>query len=121
MKNRQSGLSLIGVLIVGALLAFVFLIGMRCVPVYTEYMAIKRILNVIADSGGSDKTAADVRRDFDNRAIIDDVSTVSGKDLIVDKRRGNIVVSVEYSRTVPIVANVSLLFEFQASSSSSGV
>lgn len=121
MKNRQSGLSLIGLLVIGALLAFVFVIGMRCVPVFTEYMAVKRIINSIVDSGGGpDKTAQDIRRDFDNRAIIDDVSTIDGKDLIVDKRGGNVIISVEYSRTVPIVANVSLLFEFQTSAKSNG-
>ncbi len=119
MKNKQSGLSLIGVLIVGAILAFFFLLGMRTVPAVTEYMAIKRIINVIVDSKpGPDVTVTDIRRDFEKRAYIDDVATISGKDLDIFKRGNQLEVSVEYSRKIPIFGNASLLLDFQTSAKS---
>lgn len=119
MKNRQSGLSLISVLIVGAILGFLFLIGMRVVPVMTEYMAVKRVIqSVVDDIKGGDVTVADIRRDFDKRAYIQEVKTVTGRDLIVIKRGSGVDVSIEYSRTVPLFANVSLLFEFQTEAKS---
>jgi len=114
MKKRQSGLSLISVLIVGAILGFLFLIGMRVVPVMTEYMAVKRVMQSIVENETSpDVTVQDIRRDFDKRAYIQEVKTVNGQDLIVMKNGNMIELSIEYSRTVPLVANVSLLFEFQ--------
>ena len=115
MKHKQTGLSLIGTLIIGAILVFFFLLGMQTVPAITEYMAVKRVLNAIVEESSAETTAADVRRDFDKRAYIDDVKTVSGKDLNVVKRSGRLDVSVAYERKIPIVANASLLLEFQAS------
>jgi len=121
MKNRQSGLSLISVLIVGAILGFLFLIGMRVVPVMTEYMAVKRVMQSIVENETSpDVTVQDIRRDFDKRAYIQEVKTVNGQDLIVMKNGNMIELSIEYSRTVPLVANVSLLFEFQTDAKTNG-
>jgi len=121
MKNKQSGLSLIGVLIVGAILGFLFLVGMRVVPVMTEYMAVKRVVrSLVDDVRGPDVTISDIRRDFDKRAYIQEVKTVTGQDLVVIKRGGGVEISVEYTRTVPLVANVSLLFEFQTDAISNG-
>ena len=44
--KSQRGLSLLGVLVVGALAAFVLIVGFRTVPVVNEYMAVKRIITV---------------------------------------------------------------------------
>lgn len=113
MKNKQTGLSLIGVLIVGAILGFLFLIGMRTVPVVTEYMAVKRIMNAIIESNPSPETPiTQLRGDFDKRAYIDEVRHVSGRDLVIVKRGNKFEMSVSYARKVPIAANVSLLIEF---------
>lgn len=113
MKNKQTGLSLIGVLIVGAILGFLFLIGMRTVPVVTEYMAVKRIMNAIIESNPSPEVPiTQLRADFDKRAYIDEVKHVSGRDLVIIKRGNKFEMSVSYARKVPIAANVSLLIEF---------
>ncbi|MEZ5609578.1 MAG: DUF4845 domain-containing protein [Rhodocyclaceae bacterium] len=113
MKNKQTGLSLIGVLIVGAILGFLFLIGMRTVPVVTEYMAVKRIMNAIIESNPSPEVPiTQLRADFDKRAYIDEVKHVSGRDLVIVKRGNKFEMSVSYARKVPIAANVSLLIEF---------
>ena len=50
MKKRQTGLSLISMLIVAVILAFLFMLGMRTVPVVTEYMAVKRIIQAIVET-----------------------------------------------------------------------
>ena len=116
MRNRQNGLSLIGLLIVGALLAFVLLIGFRSVPAFTEYMAVQRAIKVVADEGDQGASMSDIKRSFDRRAQIDDITTVSSPDLDIYKQGGKVVIDVNYERRVPIAGNVSLLFEFQASS-----
>ncbi|TVO53322.1 DUF4845 domain-containing protein [Denitromonas halophila] len=113
MKNKQTGLSLIGVLIVGAILGFIFLIGMRTVPVVTEYMAVKRVMNAIINSSPSPEVpVSQLRADFEKRAYIDEVKHVSGRDLVIVKRGNKFEMSVTYSRKVPIAGNVSLLIDF---------
>jgi len=115
MRNKQAGLSLIGTLIVGAILAFLLVLGFRCVPVVNEYFSVKKIMNQIVDSGvGPEVPPAQIRNDFNRRMTADYVEKVSGNDLVISRKNGNLELSIAYERTVPIVANVSLLFEFDA-------
>lgn len=120
-RNRQAGITLISVIIVGGLLAFAMLIAFRCVPAWTEYMAVVRVVKAVAEEGDQGGTISLLRGSFDRRAVVDDISTVTGRDLIIYKQGGKVVVEVEYARKVPIVGNASLLFDFKASSASKGV
>lgn len=121
MKQRQSGMSLISMLLVAAILGFVLIIGIRTVPIYSEYFSIKKIMNLIVDSKpGVDVTPSDIRRDFDKRAQADYIDTIRGKDITVIKQGNNFDLTVQYERVVPIAGNVSLLFQFDIHASSSG-
>ena len=114
LRHRQQGLSLIGLLIVGGLLAFALLLAFRSVPAVTEYLAVQRIIKAVADEGDQGASMADLRRSFDRRANIDRVETISGRDLDIYKQGGVVVIEVEYERRVPVAGNVSLLFDFRA-------
>lgn len=116
-RASQQGLSLISVLIVGGLAAFVLLIGFRAVPAVTEYMAIQRIVKELAAEGDNGASIADLRRSFERRGQIDDVSSVAGTDLHIVKAGGQTEVSAEWARKVPVAGNVSLLIDFSVSSS----
>ena len=114
--TRQRGLSLISIMIVGGFLGFSLLIAFRTVPAISEYLAIERISKIIAEEGDGGASITEMRRSFDRRGQIDDVSTISGADLEISKVAGKVVVEAEYSRKVPVAGNVSLLFDFQVSS-----
>lgn len=121
MKNRQSGLSLITMLIAAAVLGFLFILAMRTVPIVTEYMSVKKIINqLVDDRPGESTTVADLRRDFTRRARVDYVDSVTGNDLAIVKKGSNVEISIQYERTVPIAGNVSLLFQFDTSASNFG-
>lgn len=115
-RAGQHGLSLIGLMIVAALAAFVLLIGFRSVPAVTEYLAVKRIVKIIAEEGDGGASLSELRRSFDRRGQIDDVSSISGADLDIYKQGGKVMVEVDYERKVPIAGNVSLLFDFRVRS-----
>lgn len=115
-RKRQGGLSLIGLLIIGALLAFVLLVGFRAVPAFTEYLAVQRIVRSVADQGDHGATMTELRRSFDSQAVVDDISSIRGADLDIYKQGGTVVVEAYYERRVPIAGNVFLLFEFHATS-----
>lgn len=114
--RSQQGLSLVSVLFVGVVLVFALVLGFRTVPAVTEYMAVKRIVQALADEGSTGTSVAELRRSFGRRAGIDNVNSITGADLQISKEGGVTVVEVEYERVVPVAGNVSLLFEFAASS-----
>ena len=113
--KSQRGLSLLGVLVVGALAAFLLVVGFRTVPVVNEYMSIKRIIGILAEEAVNGTPVLELRRSFDRRGQIDDVSSVKGADLVIDRTGTKTVIDVQYSRSVPLIGNVSLLFDLHPS------
>ena len=115
MRKSQSGLSLVGVMLVGSMAAAVVLLGLRLVPVVSEYFGIKRALAAVAGAANPQTaTVSELRNAFTKRAIVDDISSITASDLDITKENGRIVMSVDYSRKVPLFTNVSLMIEFSA-------
>lgn len=112
--KHQRGLSLIGFIFIAAIVAFVMFTAFRCVPAWTEYFSLKKVLQQVANEFGVDAQPPAIRASFDRRAVIDDLP-VRGKELEIRKDNGRIGLSVTYQRQVPVVGNMSLLFDFDAS------
>ncbi len=61
-------------------------------------------------------TAADVRRAFDRRATIDDITVITPADLEITKDGSDFVIAFAYQKKVPLFANVSVLIDFAGTS-----
>ena len=115
--NRQRGMSFIGILVILILVVFAALVGMRVTPAYIEYFTIKKAVNSIAQSGElRGATVSEVRRAFERRANIDDITSVLPQDLQVSKEGNEVVIAFAYEKRVPLFYNVSLLIDFAGSS-----
>jgi hypothetical protein len=121
MKHKsQSGVSLIGVMIGGAVLAALLLVGLKLIPVVSEYMGVKRSMAaVVGGANPQTATVSELRSAFTKRAMVDDVTTITASDVDITKEDGRIVMSIEYSRKVKLFGNVSLLIDFSASTADS--
>ncbi|PWB50433.1 MAG: DUF4845 domain-containing protein [Nitrosomonadales bacterium] len=116
MKKNQQGMTFLGVMFVGMIIVFGAILLMKLIPPYLEFWSVQKIISVMAkDSALPGMTPKEVRDSFDRRAVIDNVRVITGKDLDIDKSRGENTVSASYSVTVPIAGNLSALIEFQAS------
>ena len=110
-------MSAIGILLILILVVFAALIGMRVTPAYLEYFAIKKAVSGMAQSGElSGQSVADVRRAFDKRAAVDDISSINSTDLEIAKEGGDVVLSFAYEKRIPLFYNISLLIDFAGSS-----
>ena len=114
---KQNGMGLL-VLIIWALIAiFVFMLVAKLLPVYRENMAIKTTIAAMASDPVLQNSAkGEIRKSFDKRAQIDDISAVNGGDLEIDKEGGQIVLGIAYSVKTPLFANISLYIDFNESS-----
>ncbi len=112
--RKQRGLSLIGFIFLAAMVAFAMFTAFRCVPAWTEYFGLKKVLQATANEFGVEAQAAAIRASFNRRAQIDDLP-VKGTDIDIRKDNGRIALAVEYQRKVPVAGNMSLLFDFDAS------
>lgn len=112
MKN-QRGLSLVGFIFLAAIVGFVMFTAFRCVPAWTEYFSLKKVLQATANEFSVDAQGPVIRASFDRRASIDDLP-VKGSVIDISKDNGKIGLSVAYQRKVPVAGNMSLLFDFEA-------
>ena len=116
MRRNQLGLSLGGLMVGAVLLIALAMIGLKLTPSYIEFFAIKKAVNAIAADGRGGASVKEIRASFDNRATIDDITSVKGSDLEVTKDSGGVQVSVSYRKEIPLVANVGVFIEFNAAS-----
>jgi hypothetical protein len=115
MKNKQLGVSLSGLLVAAVILAMLALLGMKVLPEVMEYLQIVKTVKKIT-TGPSAESVPEVRKAFDNYANVDNIKAVTAQDLEISKESGTVVVSFAYESRIPLFANVSLLLEFQGSS-----
>ncbi len=115
MRNRQQGMTAVGMLILAAILLLVGFAGLRLTPIYLEHMKVLQILNdVKVELDGQEASLARLRASIGNRLNIESVMGLNVKDFKITKTSvgGGYVVRAKYDRRAHYVANVYLLAEF---------
>ena len=112
LKRQQQGLTFLGLIIVGVLLALAGLVGAQVFPTYLEYMAVQKAVTKSAEGD----TVAEVRAIFDRAAAIDDIRTITGRDLTVGKEGDRVVVSFEYEREIHLTGPAWLVMKYAGKS-----
>ncbi|MEO5661289.1 MAG: DUF4845 domain-containing protein [Polaromonas sp.] len=108
MRSRQRGISFIGLLFVGIVLAVIGVVGAQVFPTFIEYEAVNRAVNKA--SAGS--TVPEVRTLFDKAADIDNITSIKSRDLEVTKDGEKIVVSYAYQREIHLVGPAFLTMKY---------
>jgi len=113
MKHpRQRGLTFIGLLLVGGLLAFTGVVVAQLVPTYIEFLAVQKA----AQKASAGTTVAEVRTIFDKAAQIDDIRSLTGNNLTVGKEGDRVVVSFAYQREVHIAGPAYIVMKYEGRS-----
>ena len=116
MKSKQAGITLIGFLVVLAVVAFFGYMAMKLVPAYTEYMGVTKAMTQVSTEGVEGKSLDEIRRnllfkmDFQ---YVDD-ATIQPQDITIDRSNGT-QLHVAYDKQVPFVYNIDFLLHFEKS------
>ena len=108
-RTRQHGLSLIGVLFIGVIVVVLLLLGAKLVPAVVEYIAIERAVQKIKNEGN---TVGEIRQAFERSATIDDIKSITSRDLDITKEGDRVVISYAYTYSIPLMDNVRLVIDF---------
>jgi len=118
LKSSQQGVSLTGLIMVAFVLIFVAILGMKLVPAYLHSQQISQIFKDISrDSMMLNAPAKDIKESFSKRANINYITDMSPEDIDINKEDGKLILSANYFVKIPLVANITLLLEFNPSSS----
>ncbi len=108
LKSRQRGLSFIGLLFVGGVLAVTGVVLAQVAPTAIEYQEVLKAVNKAKEG----TTVAEVRSIFDKAASIDNITSISGKDIDVTKENDQVVVSFAYQREIHLVGPAFLTLKY---------
>lgn len=107
----QSGLTLIGLLFWGILVAMVALVVIRVLPTVNEFTTIQRAVKKLAQE--SPGTVPEIRSAFERQKNIEySISSISGKDLQITKENDKVVIRFAYDKEVPLFEPVYLLIKY---------
>ena len=114
--GRQRGATFIGMVIILAIVGLGLYAGIRLTPIYLEYMKVVRSMQQTRDElkGGPPDLAA-LRVSLDRRWAIEDISTISAKDIDIKKNGDGVTMRAFYRAEAPFIGNVSLVVDFDKS------
>lgn len=116
--QRQHGVSLSGLIFVLGIALVLAMLALKVVPTVIEYKAAK---DAIVAAKKTDGTVAAIRLAFDKNADINDIDSVTGKDLIITKVGNDTEVAFAYRKEIPLFTNVFLAIDYAATTDPSGV
>lgn len=108
LKSKQRGISFLGLIFVGGVLAVTGVVAAQVFPTLLEFQAVNKAVNK-AREGNS---VAEIRSLFDKAAAIDDIKSITGKDIEITKEGDKIVVSFAYSREIHLAGPAWLTLKY---------
>ena len=118
MKSKQSGITLIGFLIVIAVVGFFAYMAMKLLPSYSEYMGVVKAMNQISTEGTNGKSLDEIRRDLMfkmNFQYVDD-ATIKPTNITIKRDTGGVSsLHVVYDKQIPFMYNIDFLLHFDKS------
>ena len=113
LKNRQAGMTTLGVIILVSFIGIFAFAGIRLTPVYLNYMKVAGVVSgVHSEFDGANATRAMIRSSVSRRFDIESVGIITAKDVKVTKVDGGHEVAATYSHKAPFIANISFVVDF---------
>ena len=83
--------------------------ALKAAPSYMEFLSIKSAVQ----AAGKEGTVRDIRKAFDRISVIDNISSITSKDLTIEKNdAGGHSVKFQYEKQIPLAGPVSLLIDY---------
>jgi hypothetical protein len=113
MRSKQTGITFWSFLVIATVAVIIGFAALKLTPVYLEYMRVRQVLSDIKRQfDGQEASVPMVEIAISKRLEIEAVGETSEKDFKVTKSDDGIEVRASYQRTVPYLANLSILASF---------
>lgn len=116
--KAQRGVSLTGLIVVLGVIIAVAMLGLKVIPGMLEYKSIKDAIVKAKDTKG---TPTEMRQSFNKAADINAVTSIAGKDLMIEKINGETEISFDYDEQIKLFKNVTLVINYSGTTDKSGI
>ena len=111
-RSKQHGISLIGLVFVAGVLAMTGVVAAQVFPTLLEFMAVEKAVQ----RASAGQSVAEIRDIFDKATAIDDIKSITAKELEITKEGDKAVVSFSYQREIHLFGPGYLTLKYQGRS-----
>ena len=116
MKRNQSGLTLIGFVMVLALVGLFAYVGMKLFPMYSEFYSVKQALKgLAAEPGIANTDPAKVKDLLFRRLYVSYAENVKPNNVKITRDSQGYVITVSYEVRRELIGNLDVVGKFDAS------
>ena len=116
--KTQAGLTILGFLLVAAVVIIFAMVGFRVVPSYVEYYSVKKSLDDTMRSGNADPSnMVAFRSELARRLQTSYVENVKANDAVVQRVGNQMTAELSWERRLHMFGNAYILLEFEVTSS----
>jgi hypothetical protein len=118
LAHRQRGVGIVGLIMIAMGIVFVAILGMKLIPAYIHNAQIAQIFKAMShDPSLQGATVKDIKESYIKRADISYITDIRADDIEIIKGDGMLSVSASYAVKIPLVGNITLVLDFNPSSS----
>ncbi len=110
MRQGQRGITFMGMVFVGILVAAFGILTAKVVPTYLEYQIIMKAAQRASESG---KTAGEIRTAFERTKAVDYFESIGGNDLQISRVNDRLVVEFAYAKEIHLAGPAYLVLKYQ--------
>jgi hypothetical protein len=115
MKRSQSGISMLGFIMILAVVGVSVYVGMKVIPMYTEFYAVKKSLEGVALEPGVNNAPPDrLKTMFFRRLDVNYSENVKPENVSIERMEGGWHMTVSYEVRRPMIANLDVVGNFVA-------
>ena len=112
LKSKQSGMSFIGIVLIGAILASAIAVFLQVIPIMSEHAAVKNAVKKAALS----PSPTDARNIFDKIAMVDGIKSIKSVDLDIGISGNGSLIKYAYQREIHLVGPAYLTLKYAGTS-----
>jgi hypothetical protein len=117
LPARHRGLTIIGFLLVAAVVVIFAMVGFRVIPSYIEYYSVRKALDDTMRGGSADpNNPSAFRAELARRLQTSYVEDVKAADVILQRSGTQVTAELAWERRLHMFGNMYILLEFEATS-----
>jgi len=113
MKRKQRGVSFLGIVLIGIVVAALGVLAVRVTPTVIEYQSVLRAMQHAAQAG---QTPTEVRTAFDRSRTVGYFDAVTGADLIITRDNDRLLVEFAYQEEIHLFGPAYLVLKYRGRS-----
>ena len=109
---RQSGVSVLGILLIVALFSFFLTVVMRLMPTYMEGRAVRTALAGVVENANPKQSLREVNRSVVTTFVTNQINGIKAKEVKVYRDKGKILIDARYEARTRLFDGVDAVLVF---------